>query len=299
MVLTFDPHRNRTIAQLRAVADGTERLELRMTSRAEAYDFIATTLTRLDYFDLGRPDMGVVRQHLMQVTGLSRTQMTRLIAQHRGTGRLRDRRGPPRNPFRKVYAKQDIRHLAEMDRLHGTRSGAAMRRLCHRAYHLFGDARYERLARISHGHLYNLRRSEMYQRRRVRAEKTRSTPGRGIGERRKPQPEGRPGFLRLDTVHQGDRDGCKGIYLINAVDEVTQCQYIGATRAISEPFLLPVLEALLLRFPFEIRGFHADNGSEFVNREVAALLKEPNVEEHTRSRPRDSNDNALAESRNA
>jgi len=93
----------------------------------------AKSLDRHGYAGLGRSDKGVVRQHLMQVTGLSRTQMTRLIAQHRETGRLRDRRGPPRNPFRKVYAKQDIRHLAEMDRLHGTRSGDATRRLCERA----------------------------------------------------------------------------------------------------------------------------------------------------------------------
>ena len=41
-----------------------------------------------------------------------------------------------------------------------------------------------------------------------------------IDERRKPQPQGRPGFLRLDTVHQGDQPEAMGVYNINAVDEV-------------------------------------------------------------------------------
>ena len=41
-----------------------------------------------------------------------------------------------------------------------------------------------------------------------------------LGERRQPQPNGLPGYLRVDTVHQGDLDGVKGVYHINAVDEV-------------------------------------------------------------------------------
>ena len=81
-----------------------------------------------------------------------------------------------------------------------------------------------------------------------------------IGECRKPHPGGRPGFLRVDSVHQGDLAGEKGIYLVNVVDEVTQYEFVGAAVAISEAFLLPVLEALIDAFPFRIMGFHADNG---------------------------------------
>jgi hypothetical protein len=33
-----------------------------------------------------------------------------------------------------------------------------------------------------------------------------------IGERRRPDPQGRPGYLRVDTVHQVDWDGSKGVY---------------------------------------------------------------------------------------
>jgi transposase InsO family protein len=118
-----------------------------------------------------------------------------------------------------------------------------------------------------------------------------------IGERRRPEPNGRPGYLRVDTVHQGDRDGTKGVYHINAVDEVTQWQVVGAVAQISEAYLLPVLQAMLAQFPFRIRGFHSDNGSEFINHRVAELLNKLLIEQ-TKSRPRHSNDNGLAETKN-
>ena len=117
------------------------------------------------------------------------------------------------------------------------------------------------------------------------------------GERRKPDPQGRPGFLRVDTVHQGNWDGAKGVYHINAVDTVTQWQIVGCTSKISEQFLLPVLEAILHQFPFQIIGFHADNGSEYINHRVAELLNKL-VIEFTKSRACRSQDNALVEGKN-
>jgi hypothetical protein len=98
-------------------------------------------------------------------------------------------------------------------------------------------------------------------------------------------------------VHQGDRDGVKGVYHINAVDEVTQWQVVGATPQISEAWLIPVLGAMLVQFPFVIRGFHSDNGSEFINGKVEKMLNKLLIEQ-TKSRPRRSNDNALAEAKN-
>ena len=120
-----------------------------------------------------------------------------------------------------------------------------------------------------------------------------------IGLRQAPEPEGRPGHARVDTVHQGDRDGVKGLYLINLVDEVTQHEFVGAAVGISERFPVPLLEGLLLSFPFPILGFHADNGSEYINHRVAALLDKLRVERFTKSRARHSNDNALVEGKNA
>lgn len=58
-----------------------------------------------------------------------------------------------------------------------------------------------------------------------------------------------------------------------------------------------MLAELLAGFPFPILGFHADNGSEYINRRVAELLNKLNIE-FTKSRPRHSNDNALVETKN-
>lgn len=166
-----------------------------------------------------------------------------------------------------------------------------------RACHVFGDARYERLAGISVAHLYNLRKQTGYRRQRQVWTKTRPVT-LPIGVRRAPAPNNQPGYLRVDSVHQGDQDGVKGVYHINAVDGVTQYEGVATCERISEAFLIPVLEALLQSFPFVIKGFHSDNGSEYINHHVAKLLNKLLVEEQTKSRSRHSNDNALAESKN-
>src|SRR5713101_4713520 len=99
-----------------------------------------------------------------------------------------------------------------------------------------------------------------------------------IGERRRPTPEGRPGYIRIDTVHQPEWDGVKSVYHINAVDEVTQWWVLGCVPKISEHYLIPVLKAMLEQFPFRILGFHSDNGWEYVNDPVATLLEKLRAE---------------------
>ena len=140
-------------------------------------------------------------------------------------------------------------------------------------------------------HLYNLRKSIPYTRQRRHFEKTRPRPSK-IGERRKPQPNGQPGYIRIDTVHQGDLDKQKGVYHINAVDEVTQFEVVCTVEKISERYLIPALEQLLETFPFTVLGFHSDNGSEYINKRVADLLEKLLIE-FTKSRSRHSNDNCL------
>jgi len=83
------------------------------------------------------------------------------------------------------------------------------------------------------------------------------------------------------------------------VDEVTQWEIVASVERISEAYLVPVpvLETMLLQFPFVPRGFHSDNGSEFVNRTAARLLNKMLIR-FTKSRPRHSNDNGLVESKN-
>ncbi|MBK9442621.1 MAG: DDE-type integrase/transposase/recombinase [Comamonadaceae bacterium] len=120
---------------------------------------------------------------------------------------------------------------------------------------------------------------------------------RVIGVRKVPRPNARAGWVRIDSVHQGDLDAVKGVYHITCVDAVSQWQVQACVQGLSEAYLLPVLAFILSQFPFVIKGFHSDNGSEYVNKNVAELLNKLNIEQ-TKSRARQSNDNALAKSKN-
>ena len=213
------------------------------------YEFVRRALVRLGYERLGKSDKGLVKRYLAKMTGLSRAQLTRLIGRHRETGRIEDRRGgAPACPFERRYTRADIRPLAAVDAALGQMSGPATRALMRRQYEVFGGERFERLAGLSNGHLYHLRRSATYQRRRTVVAKTQAIH-RTIGHRRKPQPDGQPGYVRIDTVHQGDQDGAKGVYHINAVDEVTQFQFVGTVQAIPSASCCRCSKGSLRRFP--------------------------------------------------
>ena len=296
--MTLRTERIRTLDQIRAFLDGSEPTDFRFAGRASAYDFVRRTLVRFEFHGLKRDEKGLVKRFIEKVTGYSRSQITRLVKQHRRTGGIRDhRKKPPARPFPRRYTPYDAALLAEVDEAFGQLSGPATKVVLWRMYHVYGDRRFKRLAGISNGHIYNLRRSRAYRTGRLTLRETRSTPV-GFGVRRKPRPDGRPGFLRVDTVHLGDLGGRKGAYVINVVDEVTQFQHLGAVPRITQHFMVPVLKDLISAFPFTVKAFHADNGSEYINCEVADLLNRLHIPTFTKSRPRRSNDNALVESKN-
>jgi transposase InsO family protein len=286
----------KTTDQLADFLSGTQAVAFSVISDKDAcYRWIQGELVKFRYLRLSRQGKGVVIRYLMKISGYSRQQLTRLIAQYRKTGRLQ-RRQRTVSGFKPKYIEKDIRLLAAMDERHDTPCGPAVKKLCERACEVFGQTEYSSLASISVSHLYNLRKSIPYTRQRHLFEKTRSRPS-SIGERRKPRPDGKPGYIRIDTVHQGDLDKQKGVYHINAVDEVTQFEVVCTVEKISERYLIPALEQLLETFPFTLLGFHSDNGSEYINKRVAELLEKLLIE-FTKSRSRHSNDNALAESKN-
>ena len=296
MIVTLNTGSLQSLDDVRAFLAGTVPVGFSAPAGAERLRWLAATLRQFRYPSLRRPDKSLLRVFMHKVTGYSRAQLTRLIAQWEATGGLQDRRGPPAQPFARRYSEADVARLVEIDRLHGQLSGPATKKLCERAFAVFGDAAYQTLGRISVAHLYNLRASAGYRRQRGKIELTRSVSV-AIGERRRPLPDGQPGFLRVDSVHQGDFDGIKGIYLINLVDAVTQYEMVFAVARISETFLIPVLTQAIHAFPFVINGFHSDNGSEYINHRVAEMLQKLHIE-FTKCRPRRSNDNALVESKN-
>ena len=284
-----------SLEQIQAFLEASQEIRFQANNRQESYEWIERTLRGYRYSGLKRGEKGLVRRYIAKMTGLSRAQVTRLIGCYQ-QGRAVQPRRYRRHCFANRYTPADIELLAEVDEAHQSLSGPATQKVLERAFHEFHDARYQRLAGLSVAQLYRLRTSRVYRQKHLTYQPTRPTQI-AIGERRKPDPQGRPGYLRVDTVHQGDSQGVKGLYHLNAVDEVTQWEVVGATPQISEASLIPVLEAMLEQFPFRIRGFHSDNGSEFINRTVAALLNKLLVEQ-TKSRPRHSNDNGLAETKN-
>ena len=217
------------------------------------------------------------------------------MGRYLATGRVRIKTSH-RHRFPTRYARADIELLAKVDEAHQTLSGPATRRIFEREFGHYGKLEFQRLAAISNGHLYNLRRTPRYRQRLKNYQKTRPSPV-AIGESRRPDPRGRPRYLRVDTVHQGDAEHARGVYHINAVDEITQWEIVAAVPRIAEAYLEPVLVMVLAQFPFVIHGFHSDNGSEFINQTVARLLNKLMIEQ-TKSRPRHSNDNGLAETKN-
>jgi hypothetical protein len=264
------------------------------SSRVELYKWVERLLCHHEYPLQGRRSKGLLRAYIERMTGLSRAQSTRLIGGYVKAGRIAPK--PSLRPrFQRHYTAADVALLASVDEAHERLSGPATRHILKREFEVYGKPEFERLARLSNGHFYNLRQNPRYGLRRY--EKTRPTAVQ-IGERRKPEPNAQPGFLRIDTVHQGDSPEGKGIYHINAVDEVTQWQVVLATPRISEAWLLPLLESILEQFPFVILNFHSDNGSEFINKTVAQLLEKLLIEQ-TKSRPRKSGDNGLVETKNA
>jgi transposase InsO family protein len=264
-------------------------------NKQEMYDWVGTVIQKFRYFSLKKKEKIIVIDYIKKITGRSRPQVKKLIKKKKRFGKIR-LSTVKKNVFPIFYNTSDIARLIETDNAHGRLSAPATKKILLREYGIFAKLGFERISHISVPHIYNLRKKRQYVSNILFISKT-QTVNRNIGERRKPMPEGKPGFLRVDSVHQGDKDLEKGVYYINMVDEVTQWEIIGCVEGISEQFLEPLLLELLKRFPFVILNFHSDNGSEYINYVVAKILKKLLINQ-TKSRSRRTNDNALVESKN-
>lgn len=270
-------------------------------SHQKAYAWISEILDRFGYHRRGKNKLSKkqkmsVKRYIKLYTDYSKSQLTRLITEKKKTGTLKYGKGKKRNRFKKIYTREDAGLLAEADNAYERMSGDSMRKIFKDEFELFGKIKYERLAKISHGHFYRLRNSDAYREKALTVGRTISV-NRSIGIRKKPDPQGKPGYIRADTVHQGDFEGIKGVYHINLVDEVTQWEILFCVESITEASMEYVLEQAFKLFPFRIFGFHSDNGGENINESVAALLQKQFIEQ-TKSRSGRCNDNALIESKN-
>jgi transposase InsO family protein len=289
----MNDERIQTLEQVKQFVEGAEKVGFRGIVAREKYEWIEEVLRRFRYVKLKRAGKGLIRRYIGKVTGYSRAQVCRLTTRFQNTGKVifKDYK---RHCFPRKYSEVDIALLATTDELHGWLSGPATKKILEREYQVYGRNEYANLCGISVAQIYNLRRSKRYGARRYIP--TRPVVS-AIGERARPQPQGQPGHIRIDTVHQGDRDGHKGVYHINSVDEVTQWEVVVSVARITENHLAQALGEILDQFPFSLQGFHSDNGSEFVNGTVATILNKLLIR-FTRSRPRHPNDNGLVETKN-
>ena len=284
-----------SIPQVEAFIKVAKDITFQGARTSEKYAWVDEVLLRFRYFSCRKRERSILKAYMRHVSGYSHAQVHRLIRQKKRYGRIVAHTSA-RHRFSRKYTSEDVALIIETDKAHDRLSGPATRKIFEREYAVFGNKSFARLKGISVSHLYNLRDTRQYRSHGHFFTKTRPTAV-PIGERRRPDPRGQPGFLRVDTVHQGDFEGIKGVYHVNLVDEVTQWEVVVAVEKISEHYLLPALIEALDQFPFLILGFHSDNGSEYINAVVARLLNKLLIAQ-TKSRARHCNDNALVEGKN-
>ena len=293
MRLNMNDEQLQTLEQVKGFVEGSHAVEFRGLNTHEKYTWAEEVLRRFRYPKLRKEGKGLIKRYLVKVTGYSRAQLTRIIGLYQKFGHIRPAKYQ-RHRFPQRYTTEDVALLAKTDELHGWLSGPATKKIMERESEVYGKREYASIAGISIAQIYNLRHSQRYGGKHY--VHTKPVISR-IGERVKPQSQGQPGHVRIDTVHQGDQEGHKGVYHINTVDEVTQWEVIVSLERITENHLSAKLEYILSQFPFLIQGFHSDNGGEFVNKVVAEILNKLLIR-FTRSRPRHPNDNGLVESKN-
>ena len=191
------------------------------------------------------------------------------------------------NPNRK-YSSADVKLLEKTDEVHLRLSSLTTKEIMRREVEVFGRDKYRTISQVSTSHLHNLRTHPVYRNSYFNHTQPVSVP---IGSCEKPDPEGKPGTIRADTVHQTD------IYYLNVVDEVTQWEVVVCVPYITDVFMEIALREILDQCPFCITGFHSDRGGEFINRLMEEAFRRLRIRQ-TKSRPRRSNDNALVETKN-
>ena len=295
MTITMNDSHIYTVAQIQAFSKLDSAIKFQSVSKKEKYEWINNVLTKFGYFSLRKKGKGIVRGYIVKMTGLSQSQTSRIISRKRMFGKV-FLNASARHRFPRKYAPTDIALLIKTDNAHQRISGPATKTILEREHKVFNKTAYSNIGQISVAHIYNLRATRQYQSHCLTIRKTQSNKI-PIGERRKPEPESRPGFLRIDSVHQGDYGKQKGVYHINITDETTQWEIVGAVEKISELCFETLLKDLIGQFPFRVINFHSDNGSEYINKVVAELLNKLLIQQ-TKSRARHCNDNALAECKN-
>ena len=296
MKTTMNTTHIKSIDEVSAFLQGTKSVEFSIESRSEKYEFVSRTLFKFKYQKLRKSKKTLIKRYLQKVTGYSKDNIKKLIREWVSERCLIIKKNN-RNKFVYKYNSTDIALLAKADEALHFPHGKSVKESLLREYEVFKNEKYCNISQISVSHIYNIRKSNLqYISDTMHYTKTNPTSA-CIGERIKPKNDGKPGYIRVDSVHQGDYEGVKGVYHINLVDEVTQWEVVCCVPVISDKYLIPALENAIEQFPFKIINFHSDNGSEYINYQVADMLERSFIRQ-TKSRSRKTNDQALVEGKN-
>jgi hypothetical protein len=288
MQITMEDSRITTVAELQLFLTGAQKtaLSLESASLVEKYTFIQKCIKRFAYATLAKKEKRIVYRYLRKITGYKKAQLYRLLAKaEKGTLKPTPYQ---RVKSHKLYTSFDVKRLEKTDELHLRLSELATKEILRREYEVFGKQEYQKIAKISHSHITNLRHEETYKNFWINHTKARQIP---IGITRPPENFGRPGSIRIDSVSQKD------VYHINSVDEITQMEVVFCVPQLSESCMLPALMEIFDQYPFIIFNFHSDRGHETINYVVADLLQRLLIKQ-TKSRSYHSGDNALVETKN-
>lgn len=299
MNITMNDSPITNINQLAQIVQSTEGI--RFTARdkkEEVYNWVRDVLMRYRYLKSNKKEKAVIKRYIMKMTGYCRSHINRLISYYKGEGKIEVKDSNKRHKFSNKYTDVDIKLLARADEGHDYPNGGSLKRNLEREYEIYHKNEYKNISEISIAHIYNMRKTDKYQKITKKYDKTKSNIVNPIGIKRRPNPENKPGYLRIDSVHQGDgEDRSKGVYHINIIDEVTQFEFIAAVEKLTQEHMVPLVERLIEEFPFKIYELHSDNGTEYVNQELWRLLLGMLVK-LTKSRSGKTTDNALVEGKN-
>ncbi len=258
------------------------------------YGWVERTLVRHEYASSTGRARELVRRYLARMTGLSRAQVTRLIARYR-QDRARKAVDVSAARFPKRYTRADMRLLASWTRRTGTSAvrppsgfwSATTATMAKPSSSAWRPSRWRSSTGCATG---------AYRQRNTTYQPTRPTVIPSASGASRSRTAGRDTCGSTPCI-KATRTERKGLYHINAVDEVTQWEIVAATAQICEPGCCRCWKRC---WSSSRSGFAASIPTTAASSSTTAWpsLLDKLLIEQTKSRAQHSGDNGLVESKN-
>jgi len=217
-----------SVAQLKEFANLSKGAKFKSKDKNETYKCVNKTLGKFRYRKETRKNKGIIKRYIMNMTGYSKSAVDKMIARKKKSGKIFLKKRT-QNKFQTFYTRGDTALLAEVVNAYRGQNGKAIKKVLCEMFEVYGDAKFERLSHLSVSHLYNLKKKVVYQTHSLIFTKT-NPVNVAIGVRAKPEPDGKPGYLRVDSVHQGDLEKPEGCLLHSLCGRSDAMGYRGVCR---------------------------------------------------------------------